>query len=192
MPVDSVGRVDPDDIRRALQPNTQLVTMLHASNVTGVIQPIDSILGIAQERGIVTLIDAAQTAGHVPIDVEQLGIDLLATAGHKGLLGPLGTGILYVGPKVAERLLPLKQGGTGSESESEEQPLSLPDRFESGNLNVVGIAGLEAVRITFTNVGSHKFIDNNSTSPRNCSKVSVPSKACGFMGRNRLTNKSAS
>ena len=138
------GIVNPDDVRRALRPDTRLVSITHASNVTGAIQPVAEIVKIAHERGALCLVDAAQTAGELAIDVEQLGVDLLAAPGHKGLLGPLGTGVLYIRPGVETQLQPMRQGGTGSHSELDRQPESLPDRYESGNLNVPGIVGLGA------------------------------------------------
>lgn len=143
VPVDGRGRLDPDQVRQAIRPATRLIAMVHASNVTGTIQPLDDLLVIARDHNLLTLVDAAQTAGHLPLDVARRGIDLLATSGHKGLLGPLGTGVLYVGPRVESELLPLRQGGTGSVSDQEEQPDELPDRLESGNHNVVGLVGLE-------------------------------------------------
>jgi len=141
---DGMGRIDPDDVRDAIEPNTRLVVLTHASNVTGAIQPVAEVAAIARERGVRMLVDAAQTAGHLPIDVETLGVDLLATSGHKGLLGPLGTGLLYLGAEMGGALLPLEQGGTGTHSEEDQQPTTLPDRFESGNLNVPAIVGLGA------------------------------------------------
>jgi selenocysteine lyase/cysteine desulfurase len=140
----SQGIVDPDEVRRAITPQTRLVAIVHASNVTGAIQPVAAIGQIAKERGIPVLVDAAQSLGYLPVDVSELGCDLLAAPGHKGLLGPLGTGLLYLSAAIAERLVPLRQGGTGTRSDQDVQPLTLPDRYESGNLNVPGIVGLEA------------------------------------------------
>jgi cysteine desulfurase/selenocysteine lyase len=140
----AAGIVDPDEVRRAITPQTRLVAIVHASNVTGSIQPIAPIGQIAKERGVLLLVDAAQTLGYLPVDVSELGCDLLAAPGHKGLLGPLGTGVLYLSPGIEDRLLPLRQGGTGTRSDEDIQPASLPDRYESGNLNVPGIVGLEA------------------------------------------------
>jgi selenocysteine lyase/cysteine desulfurase len=140
----ATGRVDPDDIRRALRPVTRLIVLQHASNVTGVIQPIEDVARIAREHAVVLLIDAAQTAGHLPIDVAALGIDLLAFPGHKGLLGPLGTGGLYIRPGLEREIAPLTAGGTGSISEVPIQPEHMPDRFESGSHNAIGLAGLSA------------------------------------------------
>ena len=99
---------------------------------------------LARERGVRTLVDAAQTAGHLPIDVAQLGVDLLATSGHKGLLGPLGTGLLYICPGLEQLIDAIEQGGTGTRSDEDRQPTTLPDKYESGNLNVPAILGLGA------------------------------------------------
>ncbi len=121
---------------------TRLVVITHASNVTGTIQPVHDLIRIAHKAGAAVLLDAAQTAGHVPISMKEMGVDFLATAGHKGLLGPLGTGILCIGSGLENSLRPLRYGGTGTSSELLEQPLEMPSRYESGNANVPGIAGL--------------------------------------------------
>ena len=141
---DASGRIDEEEVCQAIGQKTRLVVLSHASNVTGVIQPTDRIGDLAREHEAFFLIDAAQTAGQLPINVESLQTDLLAAPGHKGLLGPLGSGILYVGPRAEEQLIPMRQGGTGSESESDRQPEALPERMEAGNLNVPGIVGLAA------------------------------------------------
>ncbi len=141
---DRTGRVDAADVRKAMRPGTKLVAMIHASNVTGTIQPIDDIGEIARQAGALFLVDAAQSAGHLPIDVQKSPIDLLACPGHKGLLGPLGTGLLYLRAGVEDRLNSLRQGGTGSKSEEDRQPESLPDKYESGNHNSPGLCGLDA------------------------------------------------
>ena len=141
---DASGLVNPDDIRRALQPETKLVAILHASNVTGVIQPIPEIGRIVHQHGARFLVDAAQSLGHVPVSVDELHADLLAAPGHKGLLGPLGTGVLYVRPGLEAELASPRQGGTGSRSDEDRQPDFLPDKFEAGNHNVPGLVGLAA------------------------------------------------
>ncbi len=138
------GLVDPADIRAAIQPNTKLIAVVHGSNVTGTLQPIREIGRIAREHDIPFLVDAAQTMGHVPIDVDADFIDLLAFPGHKGLLGPLGTGGLYIRPGMEERMATVREGGTGSISEQDTQPTFLPDRFEPGSHNAIGIIGLGA------------------------------------------------
>jgi cysteine desulfurase family protein len=143
VPCDANGRVSPDDIRAAITKRTRLIAVVHASNVTGVLQPVREIASIARERDLLTLVDAAQSAGHVPIAMEKWNIDLLGLSGHKGMLGLLGTGVLAIGPRAAEQLVPSRQGGTGTHSERDEQPWELPERFESGNHNVVGLVGLE-------------------------------------------------
>jgi cysteine desulfurase/selenocysteine lyase len=143
----STGLVDPDDIRRAIRPDTKLIAITHVSNVTGTIQPIREIGRIAREAGIPFIVDAAQSAGHVPIDVQADLIDLLAAPGHKALLGPLGTGFLYIRPGLEKILRPLKEGGTGSVSEQDRQPEFMPDKYEPGSHNAIGIAGLsEGIR----------------------------------------------
>ena len=143
----NTGRVDPDDIQRAIQPRTKLIAVVHGSNVTGTLQPIAQIGQMARQHDIPLLVDAAQTLGHIPIDVQADMIDLLAFPGHKGLLGPLGTGGLYIRPGIEKRMKTIREGGTGSLSESDTQPDFMPDRFEPGSHNAVGIIGLsEAVR----------------------------------------------
>ena len=136
------GLLDVDDVRRALRANTRLVVTTHGSNVVGALMPIRALAALAREHGIPYLVDASQTAGAIPIDVQDLGLDLLAFTGHKGLLGPTGTGGLYIREGVAVE--PLIRGGTGSDSAREIQPEFLPDAYESGTLNVAGIAGLGA------------------------------------------------
>lgn len=144
VPDDGSGRIAPDDVRRALRPATKLVALIHASNVTGAIQPVAEVGRIAHDAGALFLVDAAQTAGHIPINLRDLSADLLACSGHKGLLGPLGTGLLYLRPGVEQQVRSFRQGGTGTQSEDDRQPESLPDKFEAGNLNVPGLVGLEA------------------------------------------------
>ena len=144
LPGDKTGRVDAAEFRAAIRPNTKLVALIHASNVTGVIQPIADVGVIARDAGVPFLVDAAQTAGHFPINLRELPIDFLACPGHKGLLGPLGTGVLYVRPGMENRLRSFRQGGTGSNSEDDQQPSFLPDKYESGNHNAPGLFGLEA------------------------------------------------
>ena len=139
------GLIDVEQFTRLVssQP-TRLVVITHASNVMGTIQPIQDLIRIAHNAGAAVLLDAAQTAGHVPISMHDMGIEFLATAGHKGLLGPLGTGILCIGNGLESSVRPLRYGGTGTSSELLEQPLEMPSRYESGNANVPGIAGLGA------------------------------------------------
>jgi cysteine desulfurase/selenocysteine lyase len=139
---DGGGTVNPDDVRQAITPRTRLVAMTHASNVLGTVQPVAEVGRIAREHDLLFLVDAAQTAGVVPIDVQEMNIDLLAFPGHKSLLGPTGTGTLYVGPRA--RLRPWREGGTGGDSSSETQPREFPYYLEGGTPNVLGVAGLAA------------------------------------------------
>ena len=139
------GTLDPRELEKKIISTTKMIVLNHASNVTGTLLPIREVGKIAREYNLLFLADVAQTAGAYPIDVEKEGIDLLAFAGHKSLYGPQGTGGLVIGERINEKeITPLKQGGTGSRSEFEEQPEFLPDRFESGTPNGVGIAGLLA------------------------------------------------
>jgi cysteine desulfurase / selenocysteine lyase len=139
------GALNLGNLAAALRETTRLVVVGHASNVVGTIQPLGEIADLANRAGALLLVDAAQSAGVLPIDVEGTGVDLLAFAGHKGLLGPQGIGGLVLGERVEPSdIRPLVQGGTGSRSLSFDQPIHLPDRFESGTPNGVGIAGLGA------------------------------------------------
>lgn len=142
VPCEKDGSLDPERVFSAMRPATQLVALTHGSNVTGTILPIGEIGDGVRARGCLFLVDAAQTAGVLPIDVEAMNIDLLAFPGHKELLGPPGTGGLIVGERA--RLKPMRQGGTGTRSQEEEQPNGLPEGLETGTLNSVGIAGLGA------------------------------------------------
>ncbi len=139
---DGGGTLDPDAIRKAITPKTRLVAVTHASNVLGTVQPVAEIGRIARESDLLLVVDAAQTAGVVPIDVQKMQIDLLAFPGHKSLLGPTGTGALYVGPRAAVRAW--REGGTGGDSSSETQPREFPYFLEGGTPNVLGVAGLAA------------------------------------------------
>lgn len=144
VPADEHGVVAADDVAACLRPKTRLVVLTHASNVTGALQPIDEIGAVVRANHSLFLVDAAQTAGHVPIDLCTLPVDMLATSGHKGLLGPLGTGLVCFAPGVASQVHTTRHGGTGTDSFSDEQPTVGPQKFESGNLNVAGLAGLLA------------------------------------------------
>ncbi len=139
------GTLDPDDMRKAIRPNTRLVVLNHASNVTGTAAPVREVGRLCSESGPLFLVDAAQTAGCFPLDMQADFIDLLAFTGHKALLGPQGTGGLVVGGRVnLNEFATLKQGGTGSRSEFETHPDFAPDMFEAGTPNTAGIAGLLA------------------------------------------------
>ena len=136
------GFIDPEDVRRALRKNTRLIALTHASNVTGAIQPVAAVGQVAREAGVAFLVDGAQALGAMPVDVNALACQLYAFPGHKSLLGPQGTGGLYIAPGL--ELAPLREGGTGSSSESMLQPTERPERYESGTLNLPGVAGLGA------------------------------------------------
>jgi len=135
------GEIDPEIIRKSIRKNTGLIVCTFSSNVNGTILPVKEIGRIASEHGIAFLVDAAQGAGDAEIDVEKMHIDMMAFPGHKGLLGPQGTGGLYVSERI--KLRPLMEGGTGSNSEYIYQPEFMPDKLESGTLNTPGIIGLK-------------------------------------------------
>ncbi|MHB8171692.1 MAG: aminotransferase class V-fold PLP-dependent enzyme [Thermincolia bacterium] len=136
------GQIKVEDVVAQIRDNTKVLVFTHASNVTGTLMPIEEIGQLAKSRGLIFMVDAAQTAGVYDIDVEKMKIDLLAFPGHKSLYGPQGTGGLYIREGII--LNPLKEGGTGSSSEHSVQPDVLPDRYESGTPNTIGIAGLGA------------------------------------------------
>jgi cysteine desulfurase family protein len=142
VPTSIADGIDIDAVRRAIRPDTKMLAVTHVSNVSGTVNPIAQLGALCRERGIVFLVDAAQSAGSVPIDVEAANIDLLAFPGHKGLYGLQGTGGLFI--REGLELVPLRHGGTGSHSEFPVQPSELPDKYESGTLNVPGLASLAA------------------------------------------------
>lgn len=142
LPPRNNGFIEPADVESAIRPNTRLIAVTHASNVTGTIQPVAAIGLIARRHGIRYLIDGAQALGGIPVNVQALGCDLYAFPGHKSLLGPQGTGGLYIRPET--ELYTLREGGTGTSSDNMLQPKELPERYESGTVNLPGIAGLGA------------------------------------------------
>jgi cysteine desulfurase / selenocysteine lyase len=151
VPCSPRGELDPRAIEKAIKKKTRLIVTTHASNVTGTLMPISEVGKIARKHEVFFCIDAAQTAGAYPIDVKKMHIDLLAFTGHKALYGPQGIGGLYIREGLEADLEPLTRGGTGSRSEFQEQPDFMPDKFESGTPNTVGVAGLGAgVRFILT------------------------------------------
>lgn len=142
VPPDAKGMVDATEVERAMTARTKLVVMTHMSNVLGLEQDVAAVGALCRRRGVCFLVDCAQTAGHLPLRPREWGASMVAMPGHKGLLGPHGTGVLWVREGV--RIAPMRQGGTGSASESMFQPRMMPDMMESGTLNLPGIAGLRA------------------------------------------------
>lgn len=141
---DEEGNVSLEDMEHKIRPNTKAVIVLHASNVCGSIVPIEEIGKICRERQIYFVVDTAQSAGTIPVDMKGAEIDFLAFTGHKGLLGPQGIGGFLISPDLDAKMEPLIMGGTGSQSDRFEMPKSLPDKYESGTLNLPGIIGLHA------------------------------------------------
>ena len=146
VPCDETGLVSTTDLIKSIDENTRLLVINHVSNVTGVVQSIQELIAAAKAKQpeLIVLVDAAQSLGHLPIDVAELSCDLLAAPGHKGSYGPLGTGILYLHPDIVDQVAPLRFGGTGVSSGDIQQPMTMPEKFESGNLNAPAIAGLLA------------------------------------------------
>lgn len=144
IPCDGEGLLNPGDIAPLIRPDTKLLVMAHGSNVCGSVQDAKTVGEICKQHGIALLLDAAQTAGHYPVDFEDFGLSALCVPGHKGLLGPSGIGALLMTDAFARALNPIVAGGTGSASDSELLPDYLPDRFESGTPNLPGIYGWEA------------------------------------------------
>ena len=157
---DSEGLVDINHMKSLLKPNTRLVVMTSASNVCGTVMPVVEVAKLCRENGILFLLDASQSAGIIKIDMEKDGIDLVALPGHKSLYGPMGTGLLLINTELP--ITPSIRGGTGSYSKELSQPLELPDRLESGTINIPGILGLaEGVRyinkIGIANIYEHEM-----------------------------------
>lgn len=175
VPIAGDGCVDPDAIRDAIIPATRLITTIHASNVTGIIQPVAEIGRVAREHDLLFLVDAAQAAGVVDIDIEAMNNDLLAFPGHKSLLGPSGTGALYVGKRAEIR--PFREGGTGADSSYPTQPEEFPTRLEAGSPNTVGLAGLNAalagLNPALTLAHERKLIERMIRGLEGCDKVRI-------------------
>ena len=144
IPCSREGLLDPGDIEKLIRPSTKLLVLAHGSNVCGSVQDAKAVGEICQRHGIAFVLDAAQTAGHYPVDFEAFRLSALCVPGHKGLLGPSGIGALLMTDRFAKTLDPIIAGGTGSASDSEYLPAYLPDRFESGTPNLPGIYGWEA------------------------------------------------
>lgn len=144
VPCGGDGRLDPAAVERLIRPNTRLLVMAHGSNVSGAVQDAMAVGAVCRARGVPFVLDAAQTAGHWPVDFTAMGLSALSVPGHKGLMGPSGIGALLLEPGFARALRPTVAGGTGSASDLETQPEYLPDKFEPGTPNLPGIYGLKA------------------------------------------------
>jgi cysteine desulfurase family protein len=141
---DQKGRLNPEEVEAAINKKTKLIILTYASNVSGTIMPVKKIGEIADQNNVYFMLDTAQAAGVYDIDFKKLKVDFLAFTGHKALMGPTGTGGFAVSKKMAAEMEPLIEGGTGSKSDQEKQPNFLPDKFESGTMNTMGISGLKA------------------------------------------------
>lgn len=157
--VDESGYIDANDIERAIKKNTKVIVLNHASNVLGTVQPLEDVAKIAKKHGLLLVVDTAQTAGVLPIDMDELGIDVLTFTGHKGLFGPMGVGGLIVAEHV--ELDPQRVGGTGVNSKDTYQPESYPYKLEAGTAPLPGIAGLHAAQLWFKELGQAQQKTNN-------------------------------
>lgn len=151
VPCDAEGRLDPENVRKALRMNTRLIVLTAASNVTGTMMPLEEVGRIAIRRGVLFMVDGAQGAGVMDLNVKKNHIDILAAPGHKGLLGPQGTGLLYIRKNIT--ITPLLKGGTGSSSMDLRQPLEFPEGYEAGTVNGPGIIALGASLTIINKIG---------------------------------------
>ena len=156
----SEGLLDPAALPQYIKKNTVALVMSHGSNVCGTVQPLEAVGAFCRGHNLAFIVDSAQTAGLLPIDMEQQKIDILCFTGHKGLLGPQGIGGFIIRPELVLRLEPLLSGGTGSLSHLEKMPKFMPDRFEAGTLNLPGIMGLSAALGWLHNQGREKLLDH--------------------------------
>ena len=154
------GTLGPREVERLMRPDTKMVVMTHASNVCGTVLPLEEVGRTARERGLLFVVDAAQTAGVLPVSLDKLCADAICFTGHKGLLGPQGIGGAVLAREFAKKIEPLVAGGTGSASSSEEMPGFLPDRLEAGTLNLPGIAGLLAALDWLEERGTQEILDH--------------------------------
>ncbi|MDO4567894.1 MAG: aminotransferase class V-fold PLP-dependent enzyme [Clostridia bacterium] len=157
VPCDSRGEVDLVELRSRVRGDTRMIVLNHASNVCGHVQPAAAVGELARERGLLFVLDASQSAGYFPVNMRELGADAIAVSGHKGLMGPCGIGALLLSERMAQCMEPIVSGGTGSYSDSDEQPGALPDKFESGTPNMPGVYGLAAAVRYVESVGVERI-----------------------------------
>ena len=157
IPCDAEGALRLDALPQLVRPNTRAIIMTHASNVCGTVQPLEQIGSFCQKHGLRFIVDSAQSAGILPINMQQLHIDALVFTGHKGLLAPQGIGGLLLRENIIDEITPLIVGGTGSLSHTERIPRFLPDKFEAGTLNLPGITGLQAALVWLRQQGLEKI-----------------------------------
>lgn len=163
IPCDSEGALCLDALPQLVRPNTKAIIMTHASNVCGTLQPLAAIGSFCQEHGLRFIVDSAQTAGVLPINMQEMHIDALAFTGHKGLLAPQGIGGFVLRESIIDAIAPLIVGGTGSLSHTEHTPRFMPDKFEAGTLNLPGIAGLHAALTWLEQQGPDKILTHELT-----------------------------
>lgn len=185
------GSLKLDAIAPLIQKNTKAIIMTHASNVCGTILDLESVAAICKSHGLFFLIDAAQTLGVVPVSMKKLQADAIAFTGHKGLLGPEGTGGFAITPELAKKVKPLIVGGTGSQSELEEQPMTLPDKFEAGTPNTVGIFGLHAALKYLKETGIEALHNKELELTAQFLEGIRPLKGVELVGRDSISGRTA-
>lgn len=185
------GSLNLDAIAPLIQKNTKAIIMTHASNVCGTILDLESVAAICKSHGLFFIIDAAQTLGVVPVSMKKLQADAIAFTGHKGLLGPEGTGGFAITPELAKNVKPLIVGGTGSQSELEEQPMTLPDKFEAGTPNTVGIFGLHAALKYLKETGIEALHNKELELTEHFLAGIRPLKGVELVGRDSISGRTA-
>lgn len=188
---DQQGNLDLEDLASCLKPNTKAVLMTHASNVCGTILPLQAVGEFCQSHNLFFLIDSAQTAGFLDIDLTELKADALAFTGHKSLLGPQGIGGLVLNDKLAQVVPPLITGGTGSFSDSEVQPDDLPDKYEAGTLNLPGIFGLNAALKYLNSIGLPQIRQKELFFTKEFLQIVLNLKGVNLVGRSDLEQRTA-
>lgn len=182
---------DLDHARSLLHSNTRLLVSTHASNVSGAILPVAEMGTFCREHGLLFIVDAAQSAGVLPIDMKAMQIDALAFTGHKGLMGPQGTGGFLISPALTQTLEPLIAGGTGSESHLEEMPSRCPDRFEAGTANLPGLFGLHAALVFLENTGINSIHAHELALARHMEEVLAENSKLRIVGSSPTKDKTA-
>lgn len=189
MPCNKDGELILEEVEPLIKPNTKAIMMLHASNVCGTIMPLEKVGEICKKHNIKFIVDAAQTAGCYPIDMKAMNIDCLAFTGHKSLLGPQGIGGFLVSDEIADNIEPLISGGTGSASDTEIQPNFLPDKFESGTMNIPAIYGLNAALIYLENKCINNILDHELALTKIFLQAVAKMKDVRIVGEQGLENR---
>lgn len=187
----SDGTLDPLKVEKLIRPETKAVIMTHGSNVCGTLLPVEKVGEICRKHNIYFIMDSAQTAGVLDVDFQKLNLSILAFTGHKGLMGPQGIGGFLITPEIVSQMEPLIEGGTGSLSESEEQPVFMPDRYESGTMNIPAIYGLNASLKFINEIGIHNIHDNEKELTKQFLEGALSMKDVQVIGLKGAENRTA-